>query len=105
MKTLASYWIKPEGVQTVAPTGIAPVNMGDSTVQSFSKIGKRCRELRKFTDRDRDKFSKPVICLWYEIGINSEKKLAQAFKQLHRYFDTTAAQKYRINVVLFGDIF
>ena len=101
----AKAWGKYNPIKTIAPTGIAAIQVRGRTARSFFNIRKNGSNSRKITDRDREIFAQVTIILWDEISITSKRQFARAIRYLRKVCDTKPGERCRIGLVLFGDYF
>ena len=99
LRFLALGWGYSDSIVTVAPTGIAAVNIFGETVHSKFNLRKQTR----VSDSEIENWSKVHILIWDEISMTGQLDFARSYIRLRKLLNTPKDEEPRIHIVTLGD--
>ena len=99
LRYLSKSWGKPNGVVTVAPTGIAAVLIKGETAHSKFQT----MHYFKPTLKDIETWAGVYMVIWDEISMTEERLLVTAFRNLRKLLCPPLDQELRLHFVTAGD--
>ena len=99
LRYLALIWGYPDSIVTVAPTGIAAVNILRETVHSKFNL----RKQTKVSDSEIEYWSRTHLLIWDEISMTGQVDFAKSYIRLRKLLGTPKEEDPRIHIVTLGD--